>query len=120
MLIKGDVPVRMTEDPEKVKKAILLIFPEASLEELEGSISFTTDDPARFVELVTNQKIRDSSLLVLGGSMSDDSTSFFLNKQAAFMGKVNFTEGRSTLGDMHVIVEEGARELVKMITPDGD
>jgi len=33
------------------------------------------------------------------------------------MGKVNFTDGTSSLGDISVRVESGAEELIRAITP---
>ena len=117
MKLKGRTPIKPTEDPEKVLRCILNIFPNCDHEVLDGNIEFFTNDIDRFMEILREQQIRDTAVMVLGRSLEGDSCSFFLNKQAAYMDQVNFTDGDSTLGNLEITILEGARELIESITP---
>ena len=115
MKLTGSAAVHPTEDQDRVSSAILNIFPAARLVSTGTSVEFETSFADRFVEALREQQIRDTAMMVLKNAMEGGSTSFHLNKQAAFMGKVNFTEGRSTLGDIEVTVIEGAELLISAI-----
>ncbi len=117
MKLSGKAPIQPTEDPEKVKESVIVIFPDAQVKDLGSETSFMTDRPEKFIELMHNQRIRDTAVTVFRAGLTGDATSFHLGKQAAFAGKVNFTEGNSTLGDIHILVEEGALELIDMTMP---
>ncbi len=120
MMVSLRTEVHPTEDLEKVWGSVRNIFPRAELS-LDGSqLTGTTDDLERFIELLRDQMIRDTAVSVLKRSLSDDSTSFLLHKQVAFASKVNFTDGGSSLGDIHVEVLSGASELVQRLTPPQD
>ena len=93
-----------TEDPEKVRRALLNLFPSAEVMEREGEMTASTDDLSRFKELIRNHRILDSTRRVLLNGLADGKTSFLLNKQAAFVGKVSFAEGRSPMGPMTVVI----------------
>jgi predicted RNA binding protein with dsRBD fold (UPF0201 family) len=116
--LRGSTPVNPTEDSGKILRSIISIFPDSEIEEQTGRITFETADVARFLEILRDHQIRDTAVMVLERALESDSTRFFLNKQAAFMGRVNFTDGASTLGDIEVTVEEGASELIRKIRPD--
>jgi predicted RNA binding protein with dsRBD fold (UPF0201 family) len=116
--LKGRATIRPTEDPEKVLRSIFNIFPEGEHTMEEGMIEFSSDDLSRFIEILREQQIRESAIMVMKRNSSNDSTSFFLNKQAAFMGKVNFTDGDSNLGDLEIKIITGAEELLGVITPE--
>ncbi|MBN1539201.1 MAG: hypothetical protein JW939_03580 [Candidatus Thermoplasmatota archaeon] len=117
MLLEGICPIRPTEDPEKVLRCVLNIFPQSETVINDGSIRFHTDDPSRFIHILRDQQIRDTAVMLIESGLKGDSTFFHLNKQAAFMGRVNFTDGNSTLGDIEVTVVEGGRDLVEEIRP---
>ena len=117
MKFKGFCPVHPTEDPQKVRAAVLNIFPHAEIEVSDDSISFTTPDLDRFKELLKDQQIRDTAMMVIERGLGDDSSRFFLNKQAAFVERINFTDGDSTLGDIELTILEGARQFISDITP---
>ena len=53
---------------------------------------------------INEQRIKDTARQVLSHSVSSGKFIFYLNKQAAFASKVNFTEGNSTLGDITVTI----------------
>jgi len=117
MLIKGSSRIHLTEDPEKVRSSIENIFPGSKLEMDGLSIFFSTDIVDNFIKVLMEQQIRDTAGMVLERNTKDDTTSFNLNKQAAFMGNVNFADGDSALGDIEVEVPEGASEFIEMIRP---
>jgi len=117
MILKGRLPILPTEDPEKVLLCVLNLFPGSEVISSKEEVTFQTTDPTKFIELLREQQIRDTAVMIIERRTLEDSTSFILNKQAAFMGKVNFTDGDSTLGDLHIDVLEGALELLDDIRP---
>lgn len=117
MIIRGTVRIHPTEDPEKVKTSVTNIFPGSELSMDDDMITFTTEDPTRFVDHISSQLIRDTATRFISHSLQDGSARFYLNKQAAFMGDVNFTDGDSTLGDIYITVED-ADALIDMISTE--
>ena len=79
-------PVNPSEDEEKVKSAVLSIFPDAELElgerVFEGSGSLD-----KFSRLIRKQKILDATRGVLLANLRGDHTFMNLNKQVATVGK---------------------------------
>ncbi len=117
MKVEGSVPIYPTEDAEKVALCIQNLFPESDVRTDPDKLSFTCSSLKQLCNILEDQRIRDTAAMVVRRSMVGDSTTFFLNKQAAFVGKANFTEGRSSLGDIKVDVLDGAQELISAITP---
>ena len=117
MIIRGTVRIHPTEDPEKVRTSVTNIFPGSEMVLDDDMIKFTTDDPTRFVDHISSQLIRDTAAKFISHSLLDGSARFHLNKQAAFMGEVNFTDGDSTLGDLYITVED-ADVLIGMISSE--
>ena len=95
-----------TEDPEKVKRATLNIFPDSEVEELEGGFFARSSSMERFKEIIRSQRILDTARSMLLDGMEGTRTSISLNKQVAFMGKVSFVEGSIPLGAIDVIIED--------------
>lgn len=117
VLIEGKVALHPTEDPEKVKSSITNIFPESDIKKEVDGFHFITNDADYFIEIMREHRIRDTAVMIMERSRRGVYSRFFLNKQAAFMGVVNFTEGDSTLGDIEVEVKEGAEELIDSVRP---
>lgn len=117
MTLKGKVPLHNTEDPEKVRSSILNIFPSAEIEVRDDHLRFTVEDNSVFLEILEDLQIRDTVVSILDRNLDGDNTEFFLNKQAALMKKVNFTDGNSTLGDINVMVNGGALDLIEKVRP---
>ncbi len=116
MIIRGTVRIHPTEDPEKVRTSVINIFPGSEVVMDNDMMRFTTEDPTRFVDRISSQMIRDTTVRVIYHSLRDGSARLHLNKQAAFMGEVNFTDGNSTLGDIDLKIED-ADALIDMISP---
>ncbi len=111
-----ETPLRPTESPEKVRRAVLNLFPKTLLEEGE-SLRGRVDSLDRFAELLRKQHIRDSSREVLLGSIRGRRLVFHLNKQAAFAGRVSFS-AYAPLGDIRVtVVSDDLPGLVRELAP---
>jgi len=112
--------IKSTEDPEKIKRSILNIFPEITLEETENEISGHSEDEnslSRFIELVYSEAIRDSVNMVLKEGTHGDKVSFSMNKQAAFAGRVNLSKV-SPLGPIKVrIYVDNPYNFIDKIVP---
>ncbi len=107
-----------TEDPAKVKRAILNIFPGSEVETSADSIVARTSSLDRFKELIRNHRILDATRSVMLRAAKGDSTDFELNKQAALSGKVSFLEGKVALGGIHVEVrDQDLAALVEEVAP---
>ncbi|HEX2021440.1 MAG TPA: RNA-binding domain-containing protein [Candidatus Thermoplasmatota archaeon] len=96
--------VNPTEDPEKVRRAIVALFPGALVQEGEGVMVAEATDLGRLTELVRSERIPDSARGVMLAGLSDDGMSarFRLGKQAAAAGRAHFGPLRSPLGDLEV------------------
>lgn len=119
MIVRISAPIYPSEDPEKVRDAILRIFPTASLEVTEKGIDGTSDDLDNFRLQIRRQKILDTARSIMLKGQSDDRTVFRMNKQVASVGKISFTEERTILGSIKVTVEDGnISELIDSIAPN--
>ena len=116
--IEISCPVYPSEDPEKVKTAILKIFPDAVLEEKDDEITGTTESLERFSKQIRKQKILDTTRSVMIHGKRGDRTRIFLNKQVAFVGKVSFCEEKTILGTMKVMIkDDDIEELIDRVAP---
>ncbi|NLX46940.1 MAG: hypothetical protein GXY70_02020 [Euryarchaeota archaeon] len=107
-----------TEDAERVSRCLLNIFPEAGLTEEGGRMSARSEDLDRFKEIIRNHRILDSTRAVMLRGLSDNSITFHLNKQAAFVGKVSFAEGNAPLGHIEVLIKgEELEALIDDVAP---
>ncbi|WP_456371506.1 RNA-binding domain-containing protein [Methanocaldococcus sp.] len=111
--------VKPTEDKYKVKKAILNIFPKAKLNFVKGEDEFgkwegVTKNVEKFKEILRRQAILDTARMVLEKGIMESSTKFYLNKQAAYVGAVNFDI--DTHGGIFVkIVADKNEDIIKII-----
>ncbi len=107
-----------TEDRERVRRCLLNIFPDAELSEEEGKITATAGEMSRFKELIRNHRILDSTRAVMLRGTAGDRTTFLLNKQAAFVGKVSFAEGNAPLGHIEVVIaDDDIEALIDDVAP---
>jgi predicted RNA binding protein with dsRBD fold (UPF0201 family) len=100
-----------TEKEDSVRKAVKRLFPDATIEVCKGpetrggsGIHAKAADLETFTTRIRDQKIRNTARTVLSDSVVGNDVSFYINKQAAFAGKVNFTDGDSLLGDIRVTI----------------
>ena len=85
-------PIYETESQEKVEHAILNIFPDAVLERVDDFIKGTSSTLETFSILLRTQRIRTTAKTELMKGLAFDSFEFYLNKQVAMVGKVNFSQ----------------------------
>ncbi|HDI12934.1 MAG TPA: hypothetical protein ENF64_02330 [Hadesarchaea archaeon] len=100
--------MKPTEDRTKLETAVKKIFPTVSLELVgENLVGESTDVNAlsRLHQLFRQQAILDSARSVLLAKRRENITQFMLNKQAAFVGRVSFTDGEAPLGPISVTLE---------------
>ena len=108
-----------TEDEDKIKKAVKNIF-DINLKK-EGN--YIMGESTRISSLnilkekLKDQAIRDTARSILLNNLTDKKLSFSLNKQAAFVGVVNFQE-ESKLGVMEVEIEsDDIMRIIDLIAP---
>jgi len=118
-------PVYPSEDPDKVRNALLGIFPTGDFV-LENGVMAGPADLDTFSSLIRRQRILDTtrSQMLRGIGRSRRKTRFSLNKQVATVGKVSFVEYRIALGTIEVTVEdddiEGLIDRIAPVTVDGE
>jgi len=112
--------VQPTEEWRSVKKAIRQLFPGIALalenEKLKGS----TQDMEVFKEKLEKQRIRDSTRAHIMDRLQGNKAVFFLNKQAAFQGKINITEENCILGPIQITLRsDDFDEDIQKLTATG-
>ncbi|MDK2789522.1 MAG: uncharacterized protein PWP15_29 [Methanothermococcus sp.] len=121
MIIKIKTRIKPTEDIEKIKKAMVNIFPDVkiAIEEDEKYILGEATDISRFKELIRSQAILDTARMILEKGIRKKHsepylTTFKINKQAAFVNNLNFDEDIHGGMKIKIIAEEG-EDLMKII-----
>jgi len=105
-LVTVKAPCLPTEDAEKVRKAIMNLFPDSLIEEKSGSIEAKTISLARFKELIRTNRIIDATHRILMHGKQGNVTNFMVNKQVAFIGKISYVEEKLPLGSIEVTIED--------------
>ncbi|MDD4185372.1 MAG: RNA-binding domain-containing protein [Candidatus Methanomethylophilaceae archaeon] len=98
--------VNPSEDPDKVREAILQVFPDAVVETDGGYARGEAQSLGNFGLMIRRQKILDTARAILFKGMSGDRTRFLLNKQVAFVGKISFCDRGHVLGPIEVTVTD--------------
>lgn len=118
--VKVSALVYPTEIEDKVKTAITGLFPvELAIREF-GLPQIYGEGDLESLRLL-HQRLREERILdtarnILLAGISGSTTQFRLNKQVAFMGKVNFPAGEESLGSIYVeITAENREDLLKLI-----
>ncbi len=124
--IRVSVEVRPTEDPSKVKAALLNVFTPERLDEVEESYglrlighSSSLDSLEKLRELLRRERILDAAHRVIKAGMREGFLTFHLNKQAAYMGRVSFSDpGESPLGAITFEIWcDDARGMLNWLAP---
>lgn len=114
-------PVMDTEATERVKDAVLNLFPEAELTERHGEVVGEAHSMEHFSELLHEQEILDTARNQFFDGVRSDGFEFALKKQAAFVGVVNFAVGNpGELGEITVRVDvrdPGVEAYVDHVAP---
>ncbi len=120
VIVKVFALVYPTEVLEKVETAITNLIPvKLLLRDFgvpglcgEGNI----ENLRKLHQLLRENRILDTARQVFMNGIEGNTTQFKLNKQVAYMGKVNFPAGEESLGSIHVeISAENKEALIKII-----
>jgi len=106
-----------TERVEKVVSAVEKIFPELIMDIRKDRIEAynSTDSLRTLHRLLRDQKILDTARSVMLQGRIGKRIQFRLNKQAAFMGCVNFPTDEEPLGSIHVQIT--GEEVIDWLAP---
>ena len=101
--------INSSEDPEKIKTAILNILPHSDIKINNFSINALSEDLHSFEKIYETIHAKQSEGTYrrnLEKHLDNNSTWFYLNKQAAFVGKVAICEEseESPLGPIKVVL----------------
>jgi len=102
--VRVEAPVHPTESAAKVKLACLNVFPDLAFAEEGDVLVGVGADVEHLRDLLRTQRIRDTARDVLIRGRREGVVRFSLNKQAAYVGRVNFGSG-GPLGDLRVTIE---------------
>lgn len=103
--VRISCPVFPSEDPERVKRAVLSIFPDVTLEDNGNELTAETQSMEHFGIQIRRQRILDTARAVMMKRRRGNATVFNMNKQAAYAGMISFAEERTVLGTIKVTVE---------------
>ena len=101
--------INSSEDPKKIETAILNIFPNAKIKTDNFSIISNSKDLhllEKIYDVIHSNQLQKIYQRQLEKNLEGDSTWFYLNKQAAFVGTVALCEEaeESPLGPIKVIL----------------
>ena len=94
--------IKPTEDPDKVKQAIKNLFPDAQIDIQNTKLVAHSNTLDRFRELLKRQCIRDSARSLLLKDCVENTLFFKLNKQLAYVDKINFAVVDHPLGEITI------------------
>ncbi len=101
--------VNPSEDPEKIKTSIFNLFPDLKIKVQENQISGNSNDIeilSKVLKSIKNRQITNVLSRIMKSNMTNDSTWFYLNKQAAFVDVVALCNeaDESALGPIKIIL----------------
>jgi predicted RNA binding protein with dsRBD fold (UPF0201 family) len=125
--VEVEAEINPTEDLQKVKEAVENIFPLPELEPVQrGQTRILRGrgqglaSLSNFANLLRRERIRSAARRVFRRGASGTAITFCLNKQAAYVGHISFSEpvGESPLGPIKVqITTSNPRKLIDQLAP---
>ncbi|MHA1213380.1 MAG: RNA-binding domain-containing protein [Candidatus Heimdallarchaeota archaeon] len=115
-----------TENPKKVAVALKTIISGEVQTHTIGSETYLYIESSDYkslqvyYDLIRKQKILDIARKTLRNNIVGNASMFFVNKQVAYVGKINFCaeEGESPLGPIRVEIEyDNIDHLIDWLTP---
>ncbi len=100
--VEIETDVHPTEDVDKVVQAVKNLFPDAEVSVSEGKLRARAWDLRKFRDLLRRQRILDTARTELLKGMSGNEITILLNKQTAFVSKVNFADEDAILSPIRV------------------
>jgi len=109
--------INPSEDISKIKKAILNIFSDAHIEITNDIVKATAniDSLSKIHEVISSRNTQKAYRRHLNRNLMDDSTWFYLNKQAAFSNVIALCDetDESPLGPIKIILK--SKNIEKII-----
>ncbi|MDT7891230.1 MAG: RNA-binding domain-containing protein [Thermoproteota archaeon] len=125
--IIAKVEIKPTEDEGKVRIALENVFDFEKIELIEelGSKyyvakSYSLKSLNKIANLIKKQRIELTARSILERSIENNSLSFKLNKQAAYMNRISFVTiaGEAPLGAIEIkIISDDPMKIIDMIAP---
>ena len=120
--ISAYCPIYSSEDPKKVKQALTNIFEDAKITINKNSAKASSNNLEvleKIFEVIHSRKTQRIYRRHLNNNLVDDSTWFYLNKQAAFVNTVALCEeaDESPLGPIKIILKsEDIERVIEWLT----
>ena len=122
--IEAYAAVNPSEDPEKVRTALSNVITEANYEFKEGSIKATSREIAslsKIQETIRRRRINRVYRRLMRYNTDDDTTWFYLNKQAAYVDAVAICDvaEESPMGPIKVIIHSvNIERIIDWLAPE--
>ncbi len=100
--VEVETDIHPTEDVDKVVQAVKNIFPDADISIEEGKLRAKAWDLRKFRDLLRRQRILDTARTELLKGMSGNEITILLNKQTAYVSKINFADEDAILSPIRV------------------
>ena len=116
--------INPSEDLEKIKTSIFNLFPDLKIKIQENQLSGSSNDIellSKVVKSIKNRKTINVLSRIMRSNMTDDSTWFYLNKQAAFVDVVALCNeaDESALGPIKIILNSNnIEEIIEKLAFD--
>ncbi len=109
--------INPSEDLEKIKTSIFNLFPDLKIKIQENQLSGSSNDIellSKVVKSIKNRKTTNVLSRIMRSNMTDDSTWFYLNKQAAFVDVVALCNeaDESALGPIKIVLNSNNIEEI--------
>lgn len=115
--IIGYCTIQASEDPEKIHDSLANILPESKIKIENDTAKISSnniDSLGKIFETIHSRKTQRAYLRRMRKNMSDTSTWFYLNKQAAFANNIALCDEaeESPLGPIKIIIESNQIDQV--------
>jgi len=109
--------INPSEDLQKIETAILNIFPDIEIKNTNMEIIGTSkkiESLSKIFEVVHNRRIKNTYRRILNQNLSNNSTWFYLNRQAAYVDVIALCneEDESPLGPIEIVLDSDRIEQV--------
>ena len=116
-IVTATTTINPSENISKIKKAILNIFSDAQIEITSSMVKATAniDSLSKIHEVISSRNTQKAYRRHLNRNLIDDSTWFYLNKQAAFSNVIALCDeaDESPLGPIKIILK--SKNIEKII-----
>ena len=116
--------INPSEDLEKIKTSIFNLFPDLKIKIQENQLFGSSNDIkllSKVVKSIKNRKTINVLSRIMRSNMTDDSTWFYLNKQAAFVDVVALCNeaDESALGPIKIVLNSNnIEEIIENLASD--